>query len=319
MSTLRIGIVSETLVQQHYLKHAVEDTGYSVVSALLVSELSDQATMNGIDAWVVDVNTERLDGQSQSRIFQEWLSSIDEPIIFGEGNTYNAAESYFISWVRQLKKKLLSLDGQFQLMQHSQVRANNIWVLAASTGGLDVVKRFLDVIPKDVDLALIYVQHIDHMQHDVLSHSVARDSHYHGCVAKHGDVLTANKVVIIPADRVIEFQVNGSIVEHPKQQWRGVYTPSVDQVIANVANVYGDCSGVIFFTGMGDDGAMGCRLMSLKGGQVWVQSPQTCTATSMPEAAINTGYVSKIDTPDSLAIHLKAHLKRGLEKHFQTS
>jgi chemotaxis response regulator CheB len=31
----------------------------------------------------------------------------------------------------------------------------------------------------------------------------------------------------------------------------------------------------------------------------------------MPQEAINTGYVKKIDTPESLAIHLKALIKKA--------
>lgn len=316
MRTIKIGVISETLVQQHYLKHAIEESGYKASLCLLVSELIDATgdellinRMHDMDAWVVDVDTERLDEQLQGHSFQQWLYAIDAPVICGEGNTYNAAESNFISWSRQLKRKLLSLEGQMHLSSGEKQKAENVWVLAASTGGPEAVKRFLDNMPKDLGLGFIYVQHINEMQHQVLSDTVARDSQYDCFVAQHGSVVCADSVVVIPADQVVEFQDNGTMIVHQGQRWRGVYTPSVDQVVANIANIYGECSGVIFFTGMGEDGVIGCRLMSLRGGTVWSQSLNSCTANSMPQAAINTGFVSKMDTPENLAIHLKKLIK----------
>lgn len=319
MSILKIGVLSETLVQQHYLKHIVEDSGYIFSYSMLIGELVERSgdvdeASHEVDAWVVVVDLERLDEQSQDLGFQEWLHSLDKPIIFGEGGSHNATEADFSSWTRQLKAKLLRLDGQIQLDNQEKIKASHVWVLAASTGGPEAVKRFLDAMEKGLDIGFIYVQHIDQTQHNVLSDTVARDSGYRSFVASHGDVVCSDSVIVIPADETVELQNNGSIVLHEGRQWRGIYKPSIDQVISNVASVYGSCSGVIFFTGMGDDGSMGCRLMSLHGGQVWAQAISSCVAPSMPQEAINTGYVSKIDTPESLAVHLKLLLKQSGDK-----
>ncbi|ODS24556.1 hypothetical protein AB835_02945 [Candidatus Endobugula sertula] len=310
---LKIGIVSETHVQQYYLKHVVEESGYQSECCLLVAEFSDKdkpMTLSSVDAWLIDVDIERLDGYLL-RHFEDWLSGIEAPIIFSEGNTYNAAEADFISWSRQLNIKLLNLKGQLQLLRRNKVKAANIWVLAASTGGPEVVKRFLDRVDKDLDVGFIYVQHIDQMQYQVLSETVCRDSHYTGLIASHGEVVCSKTVMVIPADKLVELQSNGTMIVHQDRPWRGVYSPSIDQVVANVADVYGAASGVIFFTGMGDDGTAGCRLMSLRGGQVWVQSPSSCTVESMPKSVIDTGCAAKVDTPESLAIHLNVALKNS--------
>lgn len=317
---LRIGIVSETQVQQHYLKHAVEESGYQSALCLLVTELSDkgnQLKLTRADAWLVDVDVERLGDCPQLSYFERWLAELDVPIIFSEGNTYNAAEADFISWSRQLRIKLLNLDGQLKLLKKDKVKAANIWVLAASTGGPEVVKRFLDKVDKDLDVGFIYVQHIDQMQHQVLSEIVCRDNAYTGSVAAHGDIICRQTVAVIPADKSVELQENGSIVVYENRSWRGAYRPSIDQVVANVADVYGSSSGVIFFTGMGDDGTAGCRLMSLRGGQVWAQSLSSCTVESMPKSVIDTGCAVKIDTPESLAVHLKAVVKKSADTLLQ--
>ena len=54
MSALTIGIVSETLAQQHYLKHSVNDIGYSTECCLLVSELSTEKAIEKLDLVNID-------------------------------------------------------------------------------------------------------------------------------------------------------------------------------------------------------------------------------------------------------------------------
>ena len=310
MSVLSIGIVSETLVQQHYLQHAIDEIGYSVSCSLLVANLTVAKTIEKInaatiDAWIIDVDVERLDQEDD---FQQWLYDLDAPIIFSEGHTYNAAGTDFISWTRQLKVKLLSLEGQSLLNKSNIIKAKNIWVLAASTGGPEAVKQFLDVMPADADVAFIYVQHIGEGHSHVLSTSIARNNQFECSVAAHGDVVSRGRVIIVPPEHQITIQANGSVIAYPQKSWRGAYKPSIDQVVANVASNYGEFSGVIFFTGMGDDGAKASRLMSLHKGQVWSQNVSGCVAPSMPQEVINTGCNSKIDTPENLARHLKAYL-----------
>ncbi len=226
-----------------------------------------------------------------------------------EGITGHAAEPDFSAWARQLKTKLLCLEGHISLAEAETACASNIWVLAASAGGPDAVKRFLDAMQPDLDVGFIYVQHIDQTQNRVLNATIARDSHYNSFVPNHGDVICCNSIAIVPTDHKIELQPNGSLIFYEDEPWRGVYRPSVDQIVANVASVYRHNAGVIFFSGMGDDCASACRLMSLRGGQVWVQSVADCVVASMPQEVINTQYASKIDTPENLAIHLKQFLQ----------
>jgi chemosensory pili system protein ChpB (putative protein-glutamate methylesterase) len=311
MSALNVVVVSETLVQQHYLKHIVEAGECVSVASVLVAELReslDKIQTQGVrvDAWLIVVDIERLDDNDSADDFQQWLYDLDDPVIFCEGNTQNAAEADFMAWTRQLTNKLLSLKGQIALAQKTVVKAKNIWVLAASTGGPEAVKRFLDAVDSNLDVGFIYAQHIDQNQCQRLSDTITRDSICDSFVAAHGDIIAKHTVAIVPVDHTIELQDNGAIVSHQKLPWRGIYQPSIDQIVANVASVYGQHAGVIFFTGMGDDGVIGCRLMSLHGGHVWAQVISSCVAPSMPQEVINAGYVTKIDTPENLALHLKA-------------
>lgn len=322
MSKLNIAIISETLVQQHYLKHTVMDNGYTPSICLLVGDMLQRLDdgiieFSTIDAWILDVDLSHLDNSEQWQQFEQWLGENDKPIICGQGKTYHAGDADFEAWSRQLAHKLRSIESQ---VHSSDVKAQHIWVLAASTGGPEVVKQFLDNMEPDLDIAFVYVQHIDHMQYSVLAESVTRNSAYKGSIAAQAKLLSNNELVVIPADQVVEFKNNG-IMSLDRRKWPGIYSPSINQVVANIADEFGKQAGVIFFTGMGDDGLTGARLMAFHGGQVWAQSLSSCTITSMPETMIKAGLVSYEGEPKALATELARYLKsnksnRKIEKHY---
>lgn len=321
MRALNIGIVSETQMQQHYLRRVVEDSGYTAEILLLAEHWQDktagwQTKSDSIDAWIVDIDIAHLEDKSWADNFQQWLFDVKQPIIFSEGITGHAAEPDFIAWARQLKTKLLHLEGQISLAEVEVECATNIWVLAASAGGPEAVKRFLDAMEPDLDIGFIYAQHIDQTQNQVLSDTVARDSRYESYMPSHGDIVCNNQVAIVPVEHKIQLQANGSLVFFQDEPWRGIYKPSIDQIVANVASVYRRQSGVIFFSGMGDDGSSASRLMALQGGQVWAQAPSDCVVASMPQEVINASRATRIDTPENLAIHLKQFLQGNQHERY---
>ena len=307
MDILKVGIISHTLVQQHHLRHIVEKCAYKVAVAWLINQLIDDLNVlkntEAIDVWLVDVDTFSLNQSPKARLFERWLFDLKTPVIFGEGTTYNASEEGFSPWVRRLTRKLLSVSGQLYLDQQQQQQAEFVWVLAASTGGPEAVKKFLDILPAGLGIAFLYAQHIEPKQNSTLATSVTRDSEYHGWVAKHGDMLCADAVIIVPVKQELDILADGTLIVR-EQTWRGEYKPSIDQVVATVAERYGARGGAIFFSGMGDDGVMGARLMARRAGCVWTQAPPSCTSDSMPLAVSHTGCATVTGSPEQLSNYL---------------
>lgn len=312
MTTLSIGIISQTLVQQHHLRNVVEECGHKASTAWLINhvlgDLDLLASSQAIDAWLIDIDTFSLERTDTIALFENWLFDLKVPIIFGEGHTYNATEESFKSWLRQITTKLLSLTGELYLHQEQQRPADFVWVLAASTGGPEAVKQFLDALPAGLGVAFIYAQHIESQQNKTLAMSVTRDNHYRGCVAEHGDILCADTVTVAPAKKAMDLLPDGTIVIRDKP-WRGQYKPSIDQIVATVADRFGVRGGTIFFSGMGSDGVIGARIMSSRTGRVWIQAPVTCASDMMPAAINQTGCVTATGSPKQLANYLENSLK----------
>lgn len=312
-ATLQVGVISETLVQQHHLRHIVEKCGYEVKVAWLVNQVLKDIHMldrvENIDVWLIDVDIFSQQQNDQTLCFERWLFDLKQPVIFGEGTTYNAVEEAFNSWSRQLASKLMSISGQQSLIEHQRAPASYVWVLAASTGGPESVKSFLDNLPLGLGVAFLYVQHIEPNYNRSLATIITRDNDFSSQVAEHGGIIVSDMVTVVPVDKDIVILPNGTLIVR-SQSWRGEYRPSIDQVVAMVADRFGPKSGAIFFSGMGDDGAMGARLMARQGGQIWIQSPATCVSAAMPQAINQTGTVTTIGSPKQLADSL-AETVRG--------
>lgn len=175
-----------------------------------------------------------------------------------------------------------------------------VWLLAASTGGPNAVKTFLDAVPADLPVAFVYAQHINSGFEKLLVRVLGKDNDFRFSLCDGWSRLQHGQVAIVPVDRQVQFADNG-MMSLRSQAWDGFFSPSIDAVMQNLAAVYGESLGVIVFTGMGDDGKAACAAVQTAGGRVWAQDAATSTITSMPDGARATGVVEYSGNPTELA------------------
>lgn len=305
MSGLSIGILVDSSRKQQYLGNMVVQAGHKIgLAYLLGSSAALPGLAQKVDAWVVDISeSDDSDEDSEQKVaLLEFIDGLLEqtaiPIIVNDAGELTQNSADYNNWVRRMLQRLERLSGDINLQ--AQSGASEVWVLAASTGGPAAVKDFLKQLPPELNIAFIYVQHIDKGQAETLVKMMSSAGRYAVSIARQGSVLSDNTITLVTADRSVNIHDNGTLVVG-KNPWGGCYSPSIDQVTANVARVYRQHSGIIIFSGMGDDGAASCRLIKQQGGKVWVQAPGQSAIASMPEAAIATGTVSFSGTPLELA------------------
>jgi chemosensory pili system protein ChpB (putative protein-glutamate methylesterase) len=317
VSGLNIGILVDSSLKQQYLGNVVVQAGHKIGFTYIVCASAALPSLEQkVDAWVVDVG-EPDDTEAESEQKAALVARLDDlleqprvPVIVNDAAELTQNSEDYNNWVRRMLQRLERLSGDINLQAGGG--ASEVWVLAASTGGPAAVKDFLKQLPPNLNIAFVYVQHIDSGQAETLVKMMASAGHYAVSIAKQGSVLSDNTITVVTADRSVNIHDNGTLVVG-KNPWGGCYSPSIDQITANVARVYRQRSGIIIFSGMGDDGAASCRLIKQQGGKVWAQSPQQSTIASMPESAIATGTVSFIGTPPELADAL-AKLKSTTQK-----
>jgi len=176
-----------------------------------------------------------------------------------------------------------------------------VWVLAASTGGIEAVSRFLKLVPCREDVALVYVQHIFEQQHGQLLKIIARNSNWRTTGVAYGATLKGGWVTIPSAEERFDIDDDGLMGIVDGAGWQPPYRPSIDDIAYQVGALYRRQAGIIVFTGMGSDGCRGAKYIDDKGGQVWVQTPSSCAAVAMPDAVLNRVATAVTGTVEQLA------------------
>lgn len=305
MTSLRLGILTDSAPKQQALARLVAQSGHQLCCQLLLEPAVTAITSPEIDVWLVDVAEEYPDDH---HLLEQLFSESPVPILVSDSTEFPPGSNEHTAFLRSTAQRLRRLSGDISLQQTTP--AQDLWILAASTGGPAAVKRFLGKLPDNLGVAFLYVQHIDPLQTAPLIRMMTSAGGYPSLLASQGMVLEANRLILVTALDHVEILENRTLAVTQGKGWLGDYAPSIDQICANAAHIYRQRCGLIIFTGMGDDGADSCRLIKQLGGKVWVQTPTDCTIDSMPVSALATGCVGVTGTPENLALLLTKHYRQ---------
>jgi len=271
----RIGIVVLDSQLRAALRARVEAQGLSVMHCSgLAWDCAVRMAYTDVDAWITEDSDRQL-APSLPSGQQSLVTNIEARGLAGS-----------LSWCEMVDRKLQKLVQKYQKICEANC-ARHVWLLAASAGGLQAVRAFLEGLDAFYGVAFIYAQHIEAEQANQLVKMIARNTPWDAQMALDGNRLTTGTVsVVCPAQRVV---FSSGLVSNARFSWTGSYAPNIDDVAAELANEYGPACGMIVFSGMGDDGVVGSRLIREKGGTVLVQSPADCTVSALPEAVIKGG------------------------------
>lgn len=185
--------------------------------------------------------------------------------------------------------------------------------VGVSTGGPKALAEMLPRLPADLPVPVLIVQHMP----PVFTASLAQDLD-HRCKlrvreARDGQEICAGEIVIAPGGRQMKVERDGGSVvvritdDPPENSCR----PSVDYLFRSVANVYGGRAIAVIMTGMGNDGAAGCRLLKARGAPVVAQDQATCVVYGMPRQPIEDGTANVAAPLNRLAAEIARLAGRG--------
>jgi len=178
-----------------------------------------------------------------------------------------------------------------------------VWVLGASIGGPEAVREFLAEFPRNYPALFLLAQHLGAEFVDMMARQLAKVTPMTVRMPSHGERVGQGEVVIVPTTHRLRVDPAGVIVLE-KLEGDLPYSPSIDRVIEDVAERFGDAAGAIVFSGVSDDALQGCRVLAQKGGRVYVQSPETCVVSAMVDAVMEAGIAGFSGSPKELAAKL---------------
>ena len=187
----------------------------------------------------------------------------------------------------KIKLKEVSKEKRTQ-KSHLQ---SKIIAIGTSTGGPRTLKSILKNIPKDFNIPILIVQHLDPYFMKELSKSLNQVCSIEIKIPVNGEKILPGIAYLSPGGKHMKVvqRNNGLYIKTFKGEPVNFCMPSVDVLFFSVAEVYKNYALGILLTGLGDDGAAGLDAIKKEGGKTIAESEQTCVVYGMPKAAVKRG------------------------------
>lgn len=163
--------------------------------------------------------------------------------------------------------------------------------IGISTGGPPALGKLIPTLPADLRAPVVIVQHMP----PIFTESLARDLDRHSAVrvveAQHGMHVRPGTVYIAPGGKQLRLARTGlqtrcEVTDDPPEN---NCRPAVDYLFRSAAALFGKRVCGVIMTGMGNDGAVGCRLIKRRGGTIITQDAATCVVYGMPRQPAEEG------------------------------
>lgn len=184
-------------------------------------------------------------------------------------------------------------------------------VIGSSTGGPAALEVMFSKIKGPIQIPIFLVQHMPPVFTAILAQRIQSLTGIECSEAKHGEQVQANHIYIAPGDyhmRILGVGANPSLSldQGPKHCY---VRPAVDYLFEDAAKVYESQLMAFVLTGMGEDGALGCKAIKSRGGGVMIQDKASSTVWGMPGAVHAVGSFDKMASLDECAKCLASMLK----------
>jgi two-component system chemotaxis response regulator CheB len=168
----------------------------------------------------------------------------------------------------------------------------SVVAIGVSTGGPEALTKLLPLLPADLPVPVVLVQHMPPLFTKSLADSLAKKSDIRIIEAAEGHPVVAGTVYIAPGGRhmVVRREEDKVVVRLNDGPPENSCRPAVDVLFRSVAATYGD-GGIlsVILTGMGSDGCAGVRSCKRTACYSITQSEQTCVVYGMPRAVDEAG------------------------------
>ncbi len=336
LDNIHIAVASGSIRHRKYLQNIMQGIGLKIV----INEPLSEQFFRKLDSTFPDVILLDIDENTHddSGLLDRLLDDVDIPVIFNDISalTHNQ-QGEQSRWYAKLLLKIAELTGrpEWEALDVSKVLADtpsgkvakvrssnasqdlarNVWVLGASLGGPEMLTKFLMAVPENLPVAFILAQHLGENFMALLAEQLDRMTSFTVMPAEEGHVLCHQQVVIVPVDRRLTINPIGALELQPLDV-PARYSPSIDLAAGDIGLRYGNKAGMIIFSGMGDDAAMGAKKMREVGGQVWAQEAQSCVVSAMPDNLRLRGLVNVSATPVEMAKMLSTYYSSERSKNY---
>ncbi len=191
----------------------------------------------------------------------------------------------------------------------NRAKRPQVLAIGASTGGIHGINVMLRALTPAFDLPILITQHLPSSFIPVFARQIETASGRVTHIADEGTEICRGEIAIATGHghMVVRRMGDRLITKALAEPVASGCLPSVDPMLASVADVCEGRALAVILSGMGRDGLEGAELLTAAGGSVWAQDADTSAVWGMPGAVTRAGLTSFVASPADLASALMAN------------
>jgi two-component system chemotaxis response regulator CheB len=175
--------------------------------------------------------------------------------------------------------------------------------IGASTGGIHALGQMFAALPEKLGVPILITQHLPAPFMEVFARQLGTAARRQAVIAQDGMPLQRDILLIAPGDAHLTVESRGgrATVRLDRTRSASGCLPSVDPMLASVADFYGSTGLGVILSGMGRDGTTGAGRLVRAGGSIIAQDEATCAVWGMPKSVTDAGLACAVLPPDKIA------------------
>jgi len=174
--------------------------------------------------------------------------------------------------------------------------------IGASTGGIHALNQFLRKLPPSFDLPILVTQHLPASFMSVFARQLEVAGARRTLIADDGTPVRRGTILVAPGHGhlIVRKSPTGLVTAISIEPASSGCMPSVDPMLASLAEACDGAALGIVLSGMGRDGAEGAAHLVRAGGTVLAQDANSSAVWGMPRAVVEAGLASAVLPPERL-------------------
>lgn len=198
-------------------------------------------------------------------------------------------------------RKIAALSGETIRRQGK----SEIVTIGISTGGPNALARMMPMLPGDLGVPLVIVQHMPPVFTKSLANSLNAKCALTVKEAQDGEPLQPNVAYIAPGGKQMKLIAStdglNRLIKLTNDPPENSCKPSADYLFRSVADYYVGRTTAVIMTGMGSDGTRGLQVLKQKGAMIIGQNEASCVVYGMPKAPAEMGLTDIVVPLDKIA------------------
>jgi two-component system chemotaxis response regulator CheB len=188
--------------------------------------------------------------------------------------------------------------------------------IGASTGGIHALGLMLGAMGPGCDLPILITQHLPPSFIPVFARQIETACGRPADIAAEGMEIRPGSVLIAPGDGHLLVRRSGErLLAHiSREPAASGCLPSVDPMLASLAQACGGRALGVILSGMGRDGVIGARELVAAGGTICAQDAESSAVWGMPGAVARAGLASLVASPEKLGAAIMAQARAPLRR-----